>query len=60
MFSRRSLSQLLVPLFSLTILALLSPAWSDGPPASSKDRARAITVATETPEAIPSRFNPGR
>ena len=61
MFSRRSLSQLLVPLFSLTILALLSPAWSDGPPASSKDRARTITVVVETPDPVdPLPVQPGQ
>ena len=61
MFSQRTLSQLLVPLFSLTILALLAPAWSDGPPASSKDRARTITVAVETPDPVdPLPVQPGQ
>ena len=61
MFSQRTLSQLLVPLFSLTVLALLAPAWSDGPPASSKDRARTITVAAETPDDVdPLPVQPGQ
>jgi hypothetical protein len=60
-FSQRTLSQLLVPLFSLTILALLAPAWSDGPPASLKDRARTISVAAETPDPIdPLPVQPGQ
>ncbi len=54
MFSQRTLSQLLASLFSLTILALLTPAWSGGSPESSKDSARTITASVAASDDVDS------